>query len=513
MHPERISYIFLGSFLTSIFALQWWQSSSYPIFLWIILLFIFLNASIFNRTRQIAIALTLGILIALLTVQRTTHNPSEQTADWYANGSKAILTGIISDEPDRRPLQTKYTIEVFDLTNSSGTTIPVYGKVLATDHAQWPEFLYGDEVEVSGKLERPGIIDRFHYDNYLSRFGIHTVIYRAKLSKVSQGHGNKLFSKLFSTKKSFEGQINKLYSEPHASFLAGLLTGSRKGIPEHLMEDFNTTGLTHIIAISGYNITIVIAVISSLLFWLPLKWRFTPAVIAIIAFTFFVGASAAVVRASIMGILGLLALQTERTAHTRLAVLWTLFFMLIRNPKYLWYDAGFQLSFLAVIGLIELSPHLDRWLVRIPKVLGMREALQMTIAAQLSAVPLIVMLFGRLSLVAPIANVLTAPAIPFAMLFGFLGTIISLISFPLGQLFAYIGWAFLQWIILVASIMSNVPLASIEVKFIGTIAIVIYYCLLVILFKTQSITIHKHKPYQHRQTLRELQAREQVCDP
>ncbi len=470
MKPERISYAFLGSFLISIFALRWWSAVNYPAALWIAIFFAFINSCLFKKTRSLSIAITLGLLIALLTVQRTTHEPSPLTIDYYANESKVTLTGIISDEPDRRPLQTKYTISVNEFS----------GKVLATDRAQWPEFNYGDEVEVKGKLERPGKIERFSYDNYLSRFDIYSVIYWARFNKISSGHGNLIFSKLFSIKKTFESQINKIYAEPHASFLAGLLTGSRKGIPEHLMNDFNTTGLTHIIAISGYNITIIIAVIGGMLFWLPLKWRFLPAVIAIIAFTFFVGASAAVVRASIMGILGLLALQTERIAHTRLAVLWTLFFMLIYNPKFLWYDAGFQLSFLAVIGLMEISPHLDKYFTKIPKFCGIREALQMTISAQLSAVPLIVLLFGRLSLIAPIANVLATPAIPFAMLFGFVGTVLSFIYFPLGQVFAYIGWAFLEWIVLVASILAKVPFASIEVPMIGPFVLIIYYLMLII---------------------------------
>jgi len=155
--------------------------------------------------------------------------------------------------------------------------------------------------------------------------------------------------------------------------------------------------------------------------------------------------------------------------------------MLIWNPKYLWYDAGFQLSFLAVLGLTELSPHLDRLFQRVPKILGIREALQMTIAAQLTAVPLIVVLFGQLSLVAPIANVLVAPAIPPAMLFGFIGTILSTIWFPLGQLFAFLAWACLQWIVIVATALAYVPFASVETPAVGTMLVVLYYGGLVLL--------------------------------
>ncbi|MBU0767393.1 ComEC family competence protein [Patescibacteria group bacterium] len=455
--------------------------TSYPRWLWIALGLIFLNTLLLTTGRRLLTAVILGITFALIAVSYTTHIPTPETIDSYANSKLVTIHGIISAEPDRRPMQTKYTVEVHTLTNSSGTVIPVTGKTLITDNEQWPEFDYGDGVEVTGKLERPEPIEDFHYDRYLSRYDVYSVMYRARLTRIDEGHGNPFFAVLFKTKQSFEYQINRLYAEPHASFLAGLLTGSRKGIPDHLLDDFQITGLTHIIAISGYNITIVISVIAGMLFWLPLRQRFIPSIIAIAAFTLFVGASAAVVRASIMGILGLMALQAGRQSHTRLAILWTLFFMLMWNPKYLWYDAGFQMSFLAVIGLTELASHLERWFTKVPKVLGIREALQMTIAAQICAVPLIVLLFGRLSLIAPIANVLVAPAIPLAMLFGFIGTVLSFIWFPLGQIFAYIAWAFLQWIVLVAKILAHVPFASVEVPWISISFIIGYYGLLVMI--------------------------------
>jgi len=491
MHPRHCSYAFLLSFIVFVFLLQWNQRALYPAELWqniLLLGLVGLLACILRKTREtgcVCIALALGIASACGAVARTTHGPTALSIDTYATEQIVEVRGRIVAEPDRRPMQTKYTVETEEIRLPSGTIIfPVHGKILATDASGWPEYSYGDAVVVRGTLEKPGEIELFSYDRYLSRFGVYAVIYRASLEKTPVSNildpslPVRINSTLFAVKRVFESQINRLYAEPHASFMAGLLTGSRRGIPEHLMDVFNTTGLTHIIAISGYNITIVIAVIAGMLFWLPLKIRFFPAVAAIAAFTLFVGASAAVVRASIMGILGLLALQTGRQSEVRLAVLWTLFLMLLWNPKELWYDAGFQLSFLAVLGLTEIAPHLDPIFKHIPKTLGMREALQMTVAAQLSAVPLILFLFGRLSLIAPIANLLVAPFIPFAMLFGFCGTVASFFWFPLGQLIGFIGWGCLEWIIFAAESLANLPLASIEPGRISTLAIVIYYLVL-----------------------------------
>ena len=474
---SHLAYTCTGSFIVCTFVLQWFQQSSYGHAPHVLLLIGWILLYIKRYTTlQYITAGCVGVSLALLCVARTTHVPTETTIDTFAREEFVTLQGVIAAEPDRRPMQTKYTVEVSQLEVGSGRWVDVSGRILATDKRQWPEFKYGDAVTVRGTLEKPGLIDTFHYDKYLSRFNIYAVIYRASLASLDSLASSASFPRmLFQMKHTFESHTNKLYSEPHASFMAGLLTGSRRGIPEKLMEEFNVTGLTHIIAISGYNITIVITVISGLLFWLPLRWRFGPAVIAIIAFTLFVGASPAVVRASIMGILGLMALQSGRQSHTRLAVMWTLVGMLLWNPKFLWYDAGFQLSFLAVVGLMELGPLLDPLFARVTTVLGIRESLQMTIAAQLSAVPLIVLLFGRLSLIAPIANLLVAPAIPIAMLFGFVATIISYVSVNLALLPAYIGWAALEWVVLVSHYLSRVPLASVDMPEMNVWVIVGYY--------------------------------------
>jgi len=496
IRASHISYAYLLGFLCTVFVLQWYQRPAYAfaaIVLAICFLILMLLAALLPVERATALRLSaavLGILTACAAVARTTHVATSYTVDTYARGEYVTVRGTIVAEPDKRPMKTKYTIAVRELTTASGSRTGITGNILATDHRQWPEYQYGDSVEVRGILEKPTEIETFHYDRYLSRYGIYAVMYRASLQPLAPT----LYSPfptpnpnptphrlLFSIKSRFEAQINRLYAEPHASFMAGLLTGSRRGIPEKLMEHFNTTGLTHIIAISGYNITIVITVISGMLFWLPLKWRFIPAVGAIIAFTAFVGASAAVVRAAIMGILGLLALQCGRQYDLRLGILWTAFCMLVWNPKQLWYDAGFQLSFLAVLGLTEMAPLLERWFRRIPTALGMREALQMTCAAQLAAVPLIIHLFGRFSLVAPFANVLVAPVIPLAMLFGFAGTVLSFIAFLPGQMIAYLGWGCLEWIVQITTVLANIPYASVNMPQMHSVIISTYYIGLVYL--------------------------------
>ncbi|MDD5025915.1 MAG: ComEC/Rec2 family competence protein [Candidatus Peribacteraceae bacterium] len=460
-HPERTAFTFLGSFLSTVFVLQWWQAVTYPRWLWFSIMLPLPYVLLIGRWRLPILAGLLGIAIAFGSVARETHRMTGQYADAFATGQTVTLRGMIADEPDRRAMETRYTLATKSITFASGLTRSVEGSVLVTDESGWPQLKYGDMIETRGSLTRPGSIESFRYDHYLSRYGIYAVMNRAKVQRISDGHGSPIFSLLYEIKERFELQITRLFHEPHASFLMGLLTGSRRGIPDTLQQAFQTTGLTHIIAISGYNITIILTILGAILFPLPRRIRFLMIVTGICIFTLFVGAGASVVRAAIMGILGLLAVHADRKPNARLLILWAAFFMLLWNPKCLWYDAGFQLSFLATIGLTELSPFITQYMKWMPATFGIRESLAMTLAAQIATAPLILFVFGRLSLIAPIANIFAAPAVPVAMLFGFLATVFSFVSFPLGQIFTLIGWLPLEWIISVAQALQHVPFASV----------------------------------------------------
>lgn len=418
--------------------------------------------------------------MAFLIVMRTTHAPTFMSVDTYATAETVRITGRIVEEPDRRPLETKYTVEAQELRTKSGTILfPLEGRVLISDKNGFPEYNYGDTVSATGVLEKPEAIETFAYDRYLSRYDIYALMYRGQMHLVRADESWSFFGTVFSLKEAFEDRINRLFPEPHASFMAGLLTGTRKGIPDKLTQAFNSAGLTHIIAISGYNISIIIVIIGNALFWLPLKKRFLPAVSAIVLFTIFVGASAAVVRAAIMGILGLIAVRMERLPHARLSVLWTMFFMVAWNPKYLWYDSGFQLSFAAVIGLMEISPLIERYCRIFPSALGIRESMQMTMSAQIATLPLTALFFERFSIIAPLANILAAPVIPLAMLLGVSAVSISMISQFVGLLIAYVAWLLLQWIIVVATALSTIPLASVPLSMSAALVIAYYTALLI----------------------------------
>ena len=332
------------------------------------------------------------------------------------------------------------------------------------------ELRYGDRIRLEGKTTVP----EGGWGKSLKAKGIAVVVDRATVTLEQPGPRGAL-RLLYEMKRGMRHVIERLYPEPSAGLLAGLLTGDRDGIAKSESDAFRRSGLTHILAISGYNITLVLAVIGSLLFFLPFRWRFGPSVVAVIAFAILAGASASVVRAAIMGVLQLAAAHAGREKSMRLLILWTLWLMAMWNPLSLWYDAGLQLSFLAVVGLCELTPVFEKALRRLPSFPGLREALSVTLAAQCFAVPWTAFLFGDVSLVSLPANLLVAPAIPVAMAAGGLSLVAGSVSDPAGQLIAILGWMALEWICLVARTLSSLPFAALENVEIPTWAIVAYY--------------------------------------
>lgn len=470
MKTLRPTLGFLLSFVVILFLLRFWQLPAYPLPLYAFLAGIMAVSALIallqkRTTAWVICAMTLGCIVALASAQRTQHITGPKDIESFADGEKHELHGWIVEHPDIRPVQTRLVIAVDRIDDHT----TVRGRILVTVYGSYPPHKYGDEVNVYGTLRRPEVIDEFDYPKYLELAGIRALISRGSVrpamtdaQRPPEARTYLVFSLLYTLKQSVEDRIGMILPEPHASLLAGLLTGSRRGLPKHLSEDFRISGITHIIAVSGYNITIILTLLSSALFWLPVKRRFWPLVMMVTAFTIFVGAGAPVVRAAIMGILGLVALQTERIAVPRLTILWTAFFMLLWNPLQLWYDASFQLSFLAVIGITECSPYLKRVLKRVPEAFAMRESLVATIAAQIGTLPVSLLLFRQFSLVSPLVNVLVAPLVPLGMLFGAVSLVISIASLPLSLVTGYLTWAVLQAIILIAKLGALIPFAAIR---------------------------------------------------
>lgn len=413
---------------------------------WILISVIIL---IFSRIKSLLMLIGLCLLFFMLGASRyqlSIPNINERHVAFY-NEQKVIVQGIIIDEPDVRTDQIKYKIKTQFIVKN-GKNQPVKGLVLV-NAPLYPQYQFNDILEISCPLAAPQPIEDFRYDKYLAKQNIYAVCYRGQLQLTGHYSGNIIKSAILKIKTKVIWVAGQILPEPQAAFLGGLLWGAKKGLPQNVLDDFTRAGITHIIAVSGYNITIIAVALTSLFIGLGLSRQraFWLIVLSIAFFVAITGFPASIIRAGVMGIIALMSATLGRAGKITNTLAITAVIMLLFNPQVLIYDAGFQLSFLATLGLVYFSPTMSKLLKWLPNPLNIRELLATTLSAIAFTSPLILWQFGRLSIIAPLANLLVLPSIPMLMLLGFMAVTLGLIWLPLGQLAAWPVWLGLSYIL------------------------------------------------------------------
>jgi len=345
-------------------------------------------------------------------------------------GSKVSLNGIVRSEPDKRENNLRLFVEVDnDLV------------LVTTD--RYTKVDYGDEVNVEGKISKPENFTTdfgrtFDYTGYLLAKGIEYQISFAEVSVEESGKGNFIIAKLLHFKSAFINNIEALIPEPAVGLGEGLLLGVKQSLGEELEDAFRSTGIIHIVVLSGYNIMLVVVFVMYILgYFLSARPKIFVGILAIVAFALLVGLSATVMRASIMAVLLLLAQATGRMYLVLRGLLVAGFIMILFNPYLLVYDIGFQLSFLATLGLILIAPHLENLFLKAPTIAGVKMFVVATVATQIAVLPLLLYQIGQFSVVAVLVNVLVLPMVPVAMLLTFITGMLGFVSVNLAWLFSY----------------------------------------------------------------------------
>ncbi len=329
----------------------------------------------------------------------------------------------------------------------------------------------GDQLAVRGLIEEPPELETFDYRAYLARQGIGAVMLtrEPRLVGVRGGIG----AGVAGVRGWLLGGLLRVIPEPEAALGAGIVLGVRSGIAPHIEDAFAVAGLTHVVAISGWNIAIVASLIGAMT--APLargpggRWvAALAAAIAISGYVLLTGASPSVVRAALMAAALLVARLGGSTAHALSALMAAALLMLLVSPSVLW-DVGFQLSTLATAGLILFAAGIDARLARWPSFI--RGPVSLTLAAQITTLPVVVGTFDRLSLVAPLANVLVVPLVPLVMLTAAIATVVGAVGplLPVEVVGAVLSWGAggIAWLLLrimigAGEMAAALPLASLS---------------------------------------------------
>jgi competence protein ComEC len=392
------------------------------------------------------------------------------------------VTRLLQKLPTESLVQLRLTVldnpDMFDDQLRYVAHTAANDKIYITVHRQSPLTL-GTTYDAEGRIKPADKIQHLRQG----------VIGRISQPKLSQPRPARLTSWqriLRNSRSYFERTITLYFPEPEAALYAGIVAGIRSGIPESVSNNFSTSGLSHIIAVSGFNVTVLVGIITRFTKQLGRIADFLVAVATILSFVVFAGGSASVVRAGILASLFIFARTIGRVGSMHRLLLFVACSMSILNPLIVRYDIGFQLSFFAVLGLTLYCEPIVQLLERYKAPPWLAESIAATTAAQITTLPIILYYFGTLSPYSVLANVLVEPFIPIITLSGPLFIALSALY---NQVLVYISIPvsfMLKYILLVSGHIASMPNSALSLAEVSIYLYLIYYGLIFLPFLLRS---------------------------
>lgn len=436
----------------------------------ILLIILFLSILIVFKLSSQSKKLLLLTLIFLfsLTIILARINQT-QTVSKISNfrEEKIEIIGQVSGEVDIRAFNTRLTIEAEEI-RTDNSILKTREKIIAvTNH--FPKYATGDRVKIYGQIQLPENFENengieFDYVNYLAKDDIYSTTYYPKIELLKRPEFN-FERSIFAVKENFLKKAQSIIPSPESELLGGILVGTKRSLGQQLEEDFRTVGLIHIVVLSGYNVTIIAEFIFRVLSFLPKYFSATVGAISIVIFSIMVGSGATVVRSAVMALLALISRVSNKNYNVNRALFFAGTIMVLHNPAILLHDPSFQLSFLATIGLINLSDLVKKFINFLPEKLQIKEITTATLSTQISVIPLLTKMTGELSVVAPVVNVLTLQVIPITMLLGFIAGMMAFLNQTLGIIFGLIPFLFLNYILKIVDFFAGFPIATVKILF------------------------------------------------
>lgn len=412
-----------------------------------------------SRTALLGV-IFLGLGLGLLRGGTYMHHLAE--IQKYRAEKITVEATVLSDAVYGRGSQLEFTAGNLKVIEPINETLK--GKIRASGYGE-PMIYRGDTVKITGKL-------------YPTRGGYQARMSYSRLERVGLDN-----SPVHSFTRKFAAGIQSTLPEPMASFGLGILIGQRTTLPDELTEQLVLVGLVHIVAVSGYNLTILVRAAARLK--LPSKFQqMVLSVSLVIFFLLVTGFSASIVRAAVISLLGLWAWYYGRQIRPIVLILFAAALTGLINPFYVWSDLGWYLSFLAFFGVLIIAPMIARLLSLPSKAMTM--ILIETLSAEIMTLPVIMMVFGQVSLVSILANALVVPLIPIAMLLTAIAAASGVLIAPFAGWLAWPATMLLTYILDIVQLLAGLPFALKRYS-INVFMMIILYAFVLILI----ITFHR----------------------
>ena len=398
-------------------------------------------------------SIPLGLIISAFALggwrfQSIMPNPITTDLAYYQPVENALVTGCISSYPE---ISTQSSVAILEAETLSiqGRERSVSGKLELRLPGGF-HLSYGDRLALEGPLKSVLSKGDPVYASYLARKGILSRMAYPQIITLGRGFGNPLVAFLYRARESAHEFITNQMPVQESSLLSGILLGIDQEIPGYLESAYRTTGTVHIIAISGFNIALITGLVIRFFrrIFKPV-WAGILAVSAILFYTFLVGAEPSVVRAAIMGSLSIPAFYIGRRIIGVNSLTVAAAIMLLLNPLLLW-DLGFQLSYLATLGLMVLADpvlkSIQNWMdgrfteKANQTAMPFCVLLVSTLCAQFAVSPVVLGLSSDLLPYSLAANLIILPLQPPLMMIGGAAVLLYFLFPPMGALIARFAW-------------------------------------------------------------------------
>jgi competence protein ComEC len=417
---------------------------------------------------------------------------SEPTLQPFNDQGRVEIKGEVDRDPEFEGATSRLSLSAQEIKIDSRWE-KVSGKVLIYTTV-FPSYGQGDLLQVTGELHS---LSQIENEAYLTKQGFSSTMSYPQIDFIQTGW-------LFSLRNRLAESLDSALPKPQSSLAQALLLGIRSHIPDSLMKAFRDTGTAHLIAISGLHVAILGGIVLSTAAWVFGRRRPTYILIVfgiIWLYVLLTGMRPPALRAAIMFSLLLTALWLGRPQSALPSLALAAAIMVGISPLVLW-DVSFQLSFVAMAGLILLFPAFQRWGRKV--MAGEKEALTsaanpiidsfaVTLAAVIATLPLIAYYFGYVSLVALPATFLALLALPGAIVLALLTAFLGLFAPPLSWAIGWVDWLFLSYIIKVVEGFGALPFAKYELTISG-IMVWVYYGIIVAILSRKRWGMALSKP-------------------
>ena len=417
-----------------------------------------------------AVSAGLGLL-ATARWEASTGPPPPSSIARLVDSGPVRLHGVLRSDPEERERSQRLRVAVREVETAEGRQAASGGVLVRVPLGR--RLRAGDVVALDGHLAAPPELPHFDYRAFLARQGIAAQMDYPRLRVAGHAPPAGGTARLRAARRAAARALDRALPQPEAALARGIVVGDRAAIPAAVTDDFNRSGTSHLVAISGFNITLVAGMVAGACAWLLGRRRAAVvALAAILLYAIFVGLSPSVARALLMGALLIGASLLGRPGAPLVALALAAVAMTAHDPRVL-NDVGFQLSFTATAGIMLLAPPMQAAGRRLTDSLagagwtgtalaGVCDTVAVTLAATLATAPVILYSFGRLSLVAPLANVLVVPAFPLVMLTSAAAALLGALLPSAAPVVGALAWPPLAYTIAVARYAARLPGASLD---------------------------------------------------